>query len=509
MQDMDSLMDLSVGDHLCCMYLTEEEHRSILTPFIRDGLQHGDKVLYIVDVRTAETVFAYVDEEGVHTSEYLFSGQLVVAESRQTYIREGHFDPDSMLDLLSRETEKALQEGFRALRVTGEMSWALRGVPGSDRLMEYEGKLNQFFPKNSAIGLCQYDMRSFDAEVLLDVLATHPIAVVRNKCYDNMYYVPPEEFLKEEKKAEAELERRLRNLEDRQRIEEERCEFEEELRRSEAQAKREAEFSNAILDTAGALILVLDRGGHILRFNRTCEELTGYSAEEVKGQTIWDVVVPEEEVHGTRQIFDQLSKGQFPNRFENDWVARDGARIRVAWSNTCLLDSENNVDLIVSIGLDITEVALMDKAQKRELNSLQEYSGGRKTSATASSLGIETLSNAYPGEFKGIVGSLEELIEMAMEQNVYKVDYDLSGKLRRMAEKVGTLRAGPRDLVQAYIHALQEKTKGQNGKKIRAYTEEGRLLLVELMGYLAAYYFNQCLGKGDLGRESKGDVRHD
>ncbi|MFO7816558.1 MAG: MEDS domain-containing protein [Desulfovibrionales bacterium] len=501
MHDLASIMNLSVGDHLCCMYMTEEEHRAILTMFIRDGFMHKDKIIYIVDVRTAETVFGYLDEEGVDTSGYIDSGQLVVAESRDTYIREGHFDPDSMLALLRRETDKAQEQGFRALRVTGEMSWALRGAPGSERLMEYEGKLNQFFPVNKAIGLCQYDMRSFDPEVLLDVLATHPIAIVRNKCYDNMYFVPPEEFLSDGDKAGAELKRRIKNLDDRQRIELERARFEKELKRSEDQAKREAEFSNAVLDTAGALIVVLDRQGHIVRFNRTCELLTGYKAEEVLGKSIWEFFVPPEEVQATRSVFSELSAGRFPSRLENDWIAKDGSRIRVAWSNTCLLDSKDDVDMVVSIGLDVTEIALMERAREREFTSLREYSGGQGTSRTASSLGIDSLQKKDPHAFKELATALGDFMDMAVETSIYKVKHNFSGELRRMAERQGRMRSGPRDLVQAHIQALQKKTGVMNDKMARAYTEEGRLLLIELMGYLATYYFNQCLGKGELGRE--------
>jgi PAS domain S-box-containing protein len=503
MQDLDSIKYLAVGDHLCCMYETEEEHRAILTPFIREGLKQKDKVIYIVDVRTAETVFGYLDREGFDTAGYISTGQLVVADSRDTYVREDRFDPDSMLELLHRETEKALNEGFRALRVTGEMSWALRGLPGSERLMEYEGKLNQFFPNNSAIGLCQYDMRSFEPEVLLDVLATHPIAIVRNKSYDNMYYVPPEEFLGDGNKAGAELERRLKNLEDRRKIEAERKEFERELKRSEKQAKREAEFSNAVLDTAGALIVVLDREGRIVRFNRTCEILTGYSANEVLGRSIWEIFIPEGQVEDTRKVYENLCSGRFPNRFDNDWIARDGSIIRISWSNTCLLDSENKVELVVSTGLDMTEVSLMQTAREREFSSLKEYSRDKSTSLTASSLGLTSLSRSRPDVFADMVRELEEIIDLSVEQNIYKVSYDLSDSLRGMAEKLGDMRAGPRDLVRIYISAVQEKTANLRGKMARAYTEEGRLILIEIMGYLAAYYYTQSLGK-DTNAIDKG-----
>jgi hypothetical protein len=56
-----------------------------------------------------------------------------------------------MIALLESETEQALADGYAALRVTGEMGWALRGLPGSERLIEYEAKLNRFFPSRGSM----------------------------------------------------------------------------------------------------------------------------------------------------------------------------------------------------------------------------------------------------------------------------------------------------------------------------------------------------------------------
>lgn len=110
-------------------------------------------------------------------------------------MKEGIFDPDRMIQMLSEETARALDEGYSALRVTGEMSWALKGWPGSERLIEYEQKLNEFYPHNRALSICQYDTRIFEPEMLLDILTTHPIAIIGNEIYDNFYYIPTEELL--------------------------------------------------------------------------------------------------------------------------------------------------------------------------------------------------------------------------------------------------------------------------------------------------------------------------
>ncbi|MFP4393186.1 MAG: MEDS domain-containing protein [Desulfohalobiaceae bacterium] len=496
MSDLSSLLDLSPGDHLCCMYMTEAEHQEVLVPFIRDGLQQSHRVIYIVDARTAETVLGYLRQEGLDPEQDQRSGSLIISSSQDTYLRNGSFDPDSMLSLLHKEVQQAEKEGFQALRVTGEMSWALRGLPGSERLMEYEAKLNHFFPGHKAIGLCQYDMRRFEPDVLLDVLATHPIAVVRNVCYENMYYVPPDEFLSTNR-AQTELEHRLSNLEEHRQMQARREQLEAELRQSEEQARKEAEFSNAILDNAGALIVVLDDQGRIVRFNRTSENLTGYSAQEVQGRTFWEILIPEEDVPPIRKTFQELSCGKFPNRLENDWLDKNGERIRVSWSNTCLLDTEHNVDLVVSIGLDVTELAMLERTRNRELSSLQQYSDNHSTRLTASSLGLSPLNESSPQDFQTCKDTLQDLLEQAMQRNIYKIKQDLSGQLRDLAEYLGRLHASPRDLIQAYIQALQGKTRGLSTKMSRAYTDEGRLLLLEIMGYLAAYYFQHCLLRGE------------
>jgi len=186
-----TVKDLQPGDHLCCLYETEGEHRAVLTPFMRQGLERGEKVLYIVDAHSAEVVTGYLRENGLDVEHYLASGQLGILSADDVYMQGGVFDPDAMIALLRSETQRAIDEGYQALRATGEMSWALKGLPGSKRLVEYETKLNEFFPGSRCLAICQYDRRRFEPAVLLDVLATHPICVVGTELYDNFYYIRP------------------------------------------------------------------------------------------------------------------------------------------------------------------------------------------------------------------------------------------------------------------------------------------------------------------------------
>jgi diguanylate cyclase (GGDEF)-like protein len=186
---------LKPGDHMCCIYETEAEHRAVITPYIQLGLERGEKVIYIVDLHTAATVLGYLRDQGIDADAYIAREQLVMATHEETYLRDGIFDPDAMIVFLRATMQQALADGYAALRVTGEMTWALRGLPGSERLIEYEAKLNLFFPGSQCSAVCQYNRQRFDPAILLDVVHTHPTVIIGTQCYDNFYFIPPEAFL--------------------------------------------------------------------------------------------------------------------------------------------------------------------------------------------------------------------------------------------------------------------------------------------------------------------------
>jgi DNA-binding CsgD family transcriptional regulator len=213
-----TIAELGKGDHACCLYETEEELWAVVTPFLHQGLERDEKVLYIVDTHIAEDILNHLRDDGLDVEPFLARGQLSILSRDETYIRDGPFDPDAMIALLRAETDQALVEGYSALRITGEMSWALRGLPGSERLLEYETRVNEVFRGSSCLAICQYDRRAFGAALLLDVLCTHPIAVVGTEVYDNFYYLSPSNLLGHEP-AEARLHNWVQQLAEHKRAE--------------------------------------------------------------------------------------------------------------------------------------------------------------------------------------------------------------------------------------------------------------------------------------------------
>ncbi len=141
-----------------------------------------------------------------------------------------------------------------------------------------------------------------------------------------------------------------------------------ETRRIREALSRERDWASTIVDTVGSLVVVLDREGRIISFNRACERTTGYSFEEVLGRPIWDLFLVPEEAPEVRRVFQRLCAGDFPNQHENHWVTRSGERRLIVWSNTVLLDQAGRVEYVIGTGIDVTD----RRGAERQIRRLNE-----------------------------------------------------------------------------------------------------------------------------------------
>ncbi len=213
---VDVLQRVCLHDHLCLIYEGPQEQLTVPILSIRLGLERGEKCFYIPDDSARSDVVAALQAAGVDVEAAMESGRLTIASRRDTYLRDGYFQPDSMIRIFSETLGTTNSPSFSGLRVVGEMTWALEGRPGTEKLMEYEATLNQFVRDHPAVVTCQYDRTRFPPEVILNAIRTHPIVVYGKLVCINPYYVPPEEFLSPNH-PEMEVERLLSNILDRER----------------------------------------------------------------------------------------------------------------------------------------------------------------------------------------------------------------------------------------------------------------------------------------------------
>jgi two-component system CheB/CheR fusion protein len=136
-------------------------------------------------------------------------------------------------------------------------------------------------------------------------------------------------------------------------------------KRIHLELQREQGFTTAVLESAGALVIVTDLEGRIVRFNRACRRVSGYSFEEVEGKPCWDVLVPTEEIEAVKQVYKELSESRSAREHENHWVHRSGRRHLISWHNTPVAESQGATRYLVRIGVDVTEARLAEKALQR------------------------------------------------------------------------------------------------------------------------------------------------
>src|SRR5579862_1813136 len=127
------------------------------------------------------------------------------------------------------------------------------------------------------------------------------------------------------------------------------------LKRAEEELEDERNVVSAILDTVGALVVVLDREGRIARVNRACERMTGQSLETVRGQYFWDIFAVQEERGQLQAIFRQMSGSETRSEYESSWTGEQGAQRTIAWSGAVLPAAKQMPSYIIVSGIDVTE----------------------------------------------------------------------------------------------------------------------------------------------------------
>ena len=183
---------MNVSDHICAFYRGREERDEVLVPFLREGLRAGDKCVCVLDTTDPDVLDAELTDEP-RVEGY----QLSAFRSEDTYLANGRFEPDDMLDFWESEAQSAFAvHDYPLVRMVGEMTWALRDLPGVDRLVAYEAELNRQLQKYPQVLLCLYDLEQFtDGEMLMEILRTHPQVLMSRMLLDNPWYIDPDELL--------------------------------------------------------------------------------------------------------------------------------------------------------------------------------------------------------------------------------------------------------------------------------------------------------------------------
>jgi PAS domain S-box-containing protein len=201
----------------------------------------------------------------------------------------------------------------------------------------------------------------------------------------------------------------------------------------EEKLRSERDLAESLIETAPAIVLLLDTEGRIVRFNPYMTELSGYRLEEVQGKDWIGAFLPERERDRIRRLFSKASSGVQTRGNINPIVTRDGRERVIEWYDKALKDAQGNVVGLLAIGQDISERVQTEQ----ELQRLFEQT--RRDAETKATL-LQEINHRVKNNLASIIGLLyaEQRHAEAEDQAAHR---SVIGKLINRVSGLATVHA--------------------------------------------------------------------
>lgn len=190
--------------HVCAFFNSAEEQYRVLLPFIQDGFARGDKAVHVVKPEERDDHLRRLAAAGIDLAAAELSGQFELRNNTETYLRDGRFDQDRMLEVFEQLASGKTRGGFPLSRIVCHMDWAVEDRSHLETLVEFESRVNEVWRRHDDAVICVYDLARFGASMVIDILRTHPMVIIGGTLQQNPFYAPPEDFLRELRARRAE-----------------------------------------------------------------------------------------------------------------------------------------------------------------------------------------------------------------------------------------------------------------------------------------------------------------
>ncbi len=200
-------MDLSVegkserippGSHICQLYSKVTEIPGVTARLMRVGLSLSEKCLFAAAPTQVKELTDELRKLQVDVESLLASGQLVLHEDREIFLANGkRFDPYYLLSLHQTFIAQALREGWRAVRISIDMTWLAKDLATPEQILKYEAASDAVFTFQNApiIALMHYDHSKLVTSLVVEMIKLHPISVVGKYIKRNPSYLNSEQYM--------------------------------------------------------------------------------------------------------------------------------------------------------------------------------------------------------------------------------------------------------------------------------------------------------------------------
>jgi signal transduction histidine kinase len=187
---------LEPGSHICFPYVSADDHESTVAAFLREGLRRGERCMCVAPPETNQAIAARLNAHGIPVARAHEEGALLFPDAAEQYRPGIAFDPAHHAADLAGHIEKARADGFNGFRGVGASPANLHDLVETDVLLQYEAAVSDVLNERRGLGLCTYDRRRTEADLLVALLRAHPLALLAGRLCRNPFSDPPAYLLK-------------------------------------------------------------------------------------------------------------------------------------------------------------------------------------------------------------------------------------------------------------------------------------------------------------------------
>jgi PAS domain S-box-containing protein len=330
---IERIGDTPWGTHFCLFYETKEDLTDILVPYFKAGLQNNEYCMWVTsDPLGVEEAIESLQKAVPDIDAYLDKKQLEIIPYTEWYVKDGGFISKRVLNGWVEKLNKALDQGYEGLRVTGNTFWLKK--ENWDAFVDYEEELDKILDNFQIIAMCTYSLDKCDANQIIDVVKNHQFTLIKRDGHWTLV-----ESTKQKKTKEA----------------------------LEKVKIREKFFANAI-EFSTQPFSVEHHDGRLVMVNQAFEDLTGYTGEELDKVDRSKTLTPEEFRKKEQLKREELHSSGNPVRYEKEYLRKDGTRVPVERLVHLIKNEDGTPQYYYSF---ITDISKRKKAQKQNQKLLE------------------------------------------------------------------------------------------------------------------------------------------
>ena len=122
--------------HACAFFASKEAEYRVLLPFMKEGIEAGNRFVNIIDKAHREERIARLAGAGIDVAAAMQTGQLELTDWEQAHIMGGQFDQHAMLAGFDQVAANNDGRWRGIVRLWSNQEWSLQGLPGCRDLVE-------------------------------------------------------------------------------------------------------------------------------------------------------------------------------------------------------------------------------------------------------------------------------------------------------------------------------------------------------------------------------------